>query len=87
MILASTETLYLTISVDNADQALSLAEYLSRHGICAAPEGNDAVVCTLTDPRAAVMIHQLRSGWKRYWEHSDSGLFGVPMRADTVPML
>jgi len=85
--LESTDTLYLTISVDNADQALSLAEYLSRHGICAVPEGNDAVVCTLTDPQAAVVINQLRSGWKRYWEHSDSGLFGAPMRVDTPPML
>ena len=87
VILASTDTLYLTISVDNADQALSLAEYLSRHGICAAQEGNDAVVCILTDPEAAVMIHQLRAGWRRYWEHSDSGLFGAPMRADALPML
>lgn len=87
MLLAPADILHLTITVNHADEALSLAEYLSRHGICAVREGNDAVVCTLTDPHMAVEIHQLRTHWKKYWEHFDSGLFGAPMAADTPPML
>ncbi len=89
MSLKPADVLYLTLPVDNADQALSLAEYLSRHGICATPEGNDAVVCTLTRPESAVLIHRLRKGWRRYWTHFDSGLFGAPVArgADSIPML
>lgn len=81
------DVLYLTIPVDNADEALSLAEYLSRHGICASRDGSDAVTCVLSDPGAAVDIHRLRASWRQYWEHYDSGLFGTPMRGDTLPTL
>lgn len=90
MSLKPADVLYLTLPVDNADQALSLSEYLSRHGLCAVPEGNDAVVCTLIRPETAVLVHRLREGWRRYWKHFDSGLFGVPVVApstDSIPML
>lgn len=73
------EILYLTLPVDNADQAVSLSEYLNQHGVCAAPEGSDGVICPMDDPALAVTIIQLRRSWQRYWEHSDSGLFGLPV--------
>lgn len=74
-----TEIFYLTLPVDNSDQGLSLSEYLNQHGVCAAPEGNDAVVCPMEDPLRTVLVHTLRKSWSLYWEHSDSGLFGLPM--------
>lgn len=76
---SNTEIFYLTLPVDNADQAVSLSEYLNQHGVCAAPEGNDGVTCPLEDPTAAVVVHSLRKTWSLYWEHSDSSLFGLPI--------
>lgn len=77
------EVFYLTLPVDNADQAVSLSEYLNQHGVCASPEGNDAVTCPITNPADSVLIHDLRQSWTRYWEHSDSGLFGLPVLLKT----
>lgn len=76
---SSIEVFYLTLPVNNADEALSLSEYLNQHGVCAAPEGNDGVVCPMEDPAGTVVVHALRKSWKLYWEHSDSGLFGLPV--------
>jgi len=76
---------YLTLPVNNADEALSLSEYLNQHGVCAAPEGNDAVLCPLEDPTRVTVISQLRKTWALYWEHSDSGLFGLPVLLKTHP--
>lgn len=73
------EIFYLTLPVDNADQALSLSEYLNQHGVCAAPEGNDAVTCPMDEPEKVAVIHTLRKMWALYWEHSDAGLFGLPV--------
>lgn len=79
MMRSDIEIFYLTLPVDNADQAVSLSEYLNQHGVCAAPEGNDAVTCPLDEPAKAVLVHNLRKSWSLYWEHSDSSLFGLPM--------
>lgn len=84
MMRSGIEILYLTLPVNNADEAVSLSEYLNQHGVCAAAEGNDAVVCPMEDPAFAVTIHGLRQGWLRYWEHSDSGLFGLPVLLKTT---
>ena len=73
------EIFYVTLPVDNVDQAVSLSEYLNQHGVCAAPEGNDGVTCPLEEPTRVALIHTLRKMWSLYWEHSDSGLFGLPM--------
>jgi hypothetical protein len=73
------DIIYLTLPVNNADEAVSLSEYLNQHGICAAPEGNDGVLCPVDDPGKALLVHTLRQSWILYWEHSDSGLFGLPM--------
>lgn len=78
------EIFYLTLPVDNADQAVSLSEYLNQHGVCAAPEGNDGVTCPMEDPSRAALVHQLRKMWTLYWDHSDSGLFGLPVFLKTV---
>jgi hypothetical protein len=79
MQLRSMEVFYLTLPVDNADQALSLSEYLNQHGIIAAPEGNDSVICPMDDPAKTVLVHQLRKSWEMYWDHSDAALFGLPV--------
>lgn len=73
------EIFYLTLPVNNADEAVSLSEYLNQHGVCASPEGNDAVTCPVDDPVRAMIIDTLRKTWAMYWQHSDSGLFSLPM--------
>lgn len=73
------EIFYLTIPVNNSDEGVSLAEYLNQHGVCAAPEGNDAVACPVEDPAKGALIHDLHKTWMLYWEHSDCGLFGLPV--------
>jgi hypothetical protein len=73
------DIIYLTIPVSNADEAVSLSEYLNQHGICATPEGNDGVLCPVDDPDKALTVQALRKSWALYWEHSDSGLFGLPV--------
>lgn len=79
----SMEIFYLTLPVDNADQGLSLSEYLNQHGILAAPEGSDGVTCPMSDPATTAVVYQLRQSWEMYWEHSDSGLFGLPVMIKT----
>jgi hypothetical protein len=79
----SMEIFYLTLPVDNADQALSLSEYLNQHGVMASPEGVDAVTCPMDDPTRTSLVHQLRKNWEMYWEYSDSGLFGLPVMIKT----
>jgi hypothetical protein len=79
MSLSGIEIFYLTLPVGNSDEAMSLSEYLNQHGVCASPEGNDAVICPLDDPARAVLVHDLRKTWALYWDHSDSGLFGLPV--------
>lgn len=77
------DILYLTIPVEHADQAISLAEYLNQHGVCASPDGSDAVLCPIESAERAVVIDNLRATWALYWSHSDSGLFGLPMLIKT----
>jgi hypothetical protein len=74
----ATDICYLTLPVDSTDQAVSLAEYLTRHGITAAHELNE-VTCPLEDPAAAADIHQLKQNWALYWRHSDAEIFGLPI--------
>lgn len=70
---------YMTLPTDSADQAVSLTEYLNQHGIAAAREGTEMVTCPMEDPMLASEVHMLHRGWKRFWEYSDSGLFGLPV--------
>lgn len=70
---------YMTIPTESADQAVSLTEYLNQHGVMAAREGAEMVTCPLEDPAKATELYRLHQGWRRFWEHSDSGLFGLPV--------
>lgn len=81
------EVFYLTQPVDSADQEVSLAEYLNQHGLLAyRTDGADhAVEVPLECPRRedaaekASTVHLVVSTWKMFWEHSDKGLFGLPI--------
>lgn len=74
-----------TETVESADQAISLTEYLNQHGLLAFQEANDAVMipveCQGEDDAAAAerTIHMLVSTWGMFWQHSDRGLFGLPI--------
>ena len=66
----------MTLPTDSADEALSLAEYLNQHGVLAVREGAEMVTCPMDDPAQAAVVYGLHRGWKRFWQYSDSGLFG-----------
>ena len=70
---------YMTLPTDSADQSVSLSEYLNQHGIMAAREGTEMVTCPMESPDLASEVYNLHCSWKRFWEHSDSGLFGLPV--------
>lgn len=76
---------YYTQPVDNADQAVSLAEYLNQHGWLAYKETDDSVIVPLECPRKedaadkSATVHTLVGTWRMFWEHSDRGLFGLPI--------
>ena len=70
---------YITLPTENADQAISLTEYLNQHGIMAAREGAEMVTCPMDRPEIASDIYNLHRSWKRFWEYSDSGLWGLPL--------
>jgi len=71
--------------VESADQATSLAAYLNRHGRLAYKEGVDQVMVPLECPTESVAadqeraVHMLRSTWEMFWEHSDQGVFDLPV--------
>lgn len=76
-----------TETVESADQAVSLSEYLNQHGLLAFKEEGeiDAVLVTVEAPNEDMAaeqerrIHMLRSTWEWFWEHSDKGLFDLPI--------
>ena len=69
---------YVVVQTQHVDEAVSLAEYLNQHGICAVPEGEE-VTCPLVDLSVSEKIYQLQQSWEMFWEHSDKGLFGLPV--------
>jgi hypothetical protein len=70
---------YMTLPTDSADHAVSLTEYLNQHGIVAARDGTEMVTCPLEDPSLVSDVYNLHQSWKRFWQYSDSGLFGLPV--------
>lgn len=76
---------YHTETVDSADQAVSLAEYLTSHGLTAFKETDDSVMVTMecqTEIEAADkerVVHMLVTTWEMFWEHSDAGVFSLPV--------
>ncbi len=74
-----------TETVESADQAVSLTEYLNQHGLLAYKESDDCVIVAMecpTEDEAAQrerICHMLVTTWQMFWEHSDKGLFGLPI--------
>ncbi len=80
------DVFYYAQPVDSVDEAVSLAEYLNQHGVLAYKSEGDHGVdipmecgssAEVADKTAAV--HTLVSTWRMFWEHSDKGLFGLPI--------
>lgn len=75
-----TDICYLTLPVDSANQANSLAAYLNRHGYNAVAELNEVTCPISVDVGATTAdIHQLRQNWSKWWANEDAELFGLPI--------
>ena len=70
---------YLTVPVDSADHAVSLAQHLTEGGVPAGVDGGDAVTCTLLSPEDMVRVHRLRQEWSALWAGIEPGLRGLPV--------
>lgn len=74
-----------TETVESSDQAISLSEYLNQHGFLAFKEADDAVMVSMechNEDMAAEKeraVWMLVTTWRLFWEHSDCGLFGLPI--------
>lgn len=81
-----TDVFYYLQPVDDADQARSLAQYLTCHGVFAHPEGADQVLIPLIGGDDAVQTmesfataRQLVGSWRRFWEHTEQGVLDLPI--------
>jgi hypothetical protein len=76
---------YYTQPVASEDQAISLSEYLKRHGRDAFKNGSDEVVIPMEcqtphdAASASADVHTLISTWRMFWQHSDQGVFELPV--------
>lgn len=69
---------YLVIPVDNADEALSLSNYLNEHGVCAGVTKDNEVSIPLEHGTESVAtVELLKKTWRMFWSASDSSLFGI----------
>lgn len=75
----TTDLFYYTQPVESSDQAISLAEYLTRHGVTAHQDGSDQVIVPVEDPAECAGIHTLIGCWRKFWENSDQGVFSLPI--------
>lgn len=72
-----------TETVESIDQAVSLREYLTQHGMLAFKESDDqvmvAIECPTEDDAAQQerIVHMLVSTWQMFWENSDQGVFDL----------
>jgi hypothetical protein len=79
------DVFYYCQPVESADQAVSLAQYLNSHGQLAYKDGEDQVIAPLECPRKedaadkSALMHTLVSTWRLFWEHSDQGVFDLPI--------
>jgi hypothetical protein len=79
-----TDAYYLVTALPDANQANSLAAYLTGHGLTAVAEANEVTVL-LEEAAGAAVIYQLRKTWALYWKHSDSEIYGLPVFQKTAP--
>jgi hypothetical protein len=76
---------YYNQPVVSDDQATSLVEYLKRHGQEVFKNGSDEVqvVMECSSPADAAertaSVFTLISTWRLFWEHSDKGVFELPI--------
>lgn len=68
-----------TITTQSNDEAESLAGYLNEHGIFAFVTDEVEVRAASANGEDDLAIRVLKSTWRRFWESSDSGLFGLPL--------
>lgn len=69
---------YLVIPVDNADEALSLSNYLNEHGVCAGVTKDNEVNIPLEHgSESMATVELLKKTWRMFWNFSDSGLLGI----------
>ena len=72
-------------TVESADQAVSLVNYLTNHGVLAFQDAPDAVMITMECPTEDIAaqqertVHMLVSTWQLFWEHTDQGVFELPV--------
>lgn len=72
-------------TVESADQAISLVNYFTQHGMLAFQDSPDAVMVTMECPTEDIaaeqerLCHMLVSCWQRFWEHTDQGVFDLPV--------
>lgn len=74
---AITEATYLIWAQPDANQAESLANYLTRHGVEAVSAGNE-VTCPVEDGEHAARAMTLRNSWRLFWRYSEKELYGLP---------
>lgn len=68
---------YMVWPLESANQAESLANYLTRHGTDAVSAGNEVTVPVL-DAATAADVFQLRAYWRLFWRYSEAELYGLP---------
>jgi hypothetical protein len=73
----TTEAIYLVWAQPDANQAESLANYLTRHGVEAVAAENE-VTCPVEHLSAAAHAFALRSHWRLFWRYSEKELYGMP---------
>lgn len=72
---------YHVIQTDHADQAASLALYLTEHGVPASQVNDqaDSVELAVPDVETFSRVELLKTTWAIFWENTDTGLFGLPI--------
>lgn len=70
---------YQTILTNTEDEAVSLAGYLTEHGVFAIVTDDNHVSALSDDTEAFETIQTLKRTWRLFWDNSDSGLFGLPL--------
>lgn len=79
------DVFYYTQSVASADQAVSLAQYLTRHGESAFKTDTDEVQvvmeCDNREQAAekSAVVYMLVQTWRLFWKHADAGVFELPI--------
>jgi hypothetical protein len=77
--MAQTRVSYRTMMTEGTDEAESLSGYLNEHGVFAIVSNGHEVSVACEDTETFELLSTLQTTWQRFWDNSDSGLFGLPM--------